>query len=93
MTHIEFVGACSLCDILMFFPIQVLVVVGIVIAVLITKLVAAAAIYSIVANIQNGPTVGDIVVSVVGACIQLVAIIIMNKIYEWLAYKLTTWGA
>ena len=73
-------------------PIQVLVVIGIVIAVLVTKLVAAAAIYTIVANIQNGPSVGDIAVSVVGACIQLVAIIIMNKVYEWLAYKLTTWG-
>lgn len=70
---------------------MVLVVIGVVVAVLIYRLVVAAAIYAIVANIQNGPSVGDIAVSITGACLQLVAIIVMNRIYEWLAFKLTTW--
>ncbi len=62
------------------------------VAVLIYRLVVAAAIYALVADIEFGPSVGDIAVSITGAMIQLVAIIIMNKVYEWLAYKLTTWG-
>ena len=66
--------------------------IAVTVAVLVYRLVVAAAIYAVVANISGGPTVGDIVVSVSGAVIQLVTIIIMNRIYEWLAYKLTTWG-
>lgn len=75
----------------LFFP-QVLLVIGIVISVLLYRLVVAGAIYAVVASFSYGPSVGDIAVSVSGACIQLVAIIIMNKIYEFLAYKLTLWG-
>ncbi|XP_064396523.1 anoctamin-7-like isoform X2 [Halichondria panicea] len=67
------------------------IVIAVTVAVLVYRLVVAAAIYAVVANISGGPTVGDIVVSVSGAVIQLVTIIIMNRIYEWLAYKLTTW--
>ena len=48
--------------------------------------------YSIVSGITGGPSVGDIVVSITSALIQLVAILIMNKLYERFAYKLTNWG-
>ncbi len=73
-------------------PSQAGIVIAVTVAVLVYRLVVAAAIYVVVANISGGPTVADIIVSVSGACIQLVTIIIMNRVYEWLAYKLTTWG-
>lgn len=62
------------------------------VAVLLYRLVVARAIYAAVASIQFGPSVADIAVSISGACIQLVCIIIMNKLYEFVAYKLTNWG-
>jgi len=67
-------------------------VVAIVVAVLIYRLAVAAAIYALVASLPNGPSIGDIAVSVSGACLQLVGILVMNKIYEFLAYKLTKLG-
>ena len=66
--------------------------IAVVFSVLLYRLAVAGAVYRIVSGISGGPSVGDIMVSITGACIQLVAIIIMNKVYEYLAYKLTNWG-
>ena len=56
------------------------------------RLAVAGGIYSLVSGSSVGPAIGDIIVSITGAIIQLVAIIVMNKLYELLAYKLTNWG-
>lgn len=61
-------------------------------AVLLYRLAVAGLIYQAVSGLPLGPSVGDIVVALTGACLQLIAIIIMNKIYEFLAFKLTNWG-
>jgi hypothetical protein len=66
--------------------------VAIVFAVLLYRLAVAGLIYQAVSNLPLGPSVGDIIVAITGAVLQLVAIIVMNKLYEFLAYKLTTWG-
>ena len=72
--------------------VQVGVVIAVVFSVLLYRLAVAGAIYRIVSGISGGPSIGDILVSITGAMLQLVAIIIMNKLYEFLAYKLTNWG-
>ena len=69
-----------------------MVVLAIVFSVLLYRLAIAGLIYRVVSGVSGGPSIGDIIVSITGACIQLVAIIIMNKVYEFLAYKLTNWG-
>ena len=61
-------------------------------AVIIYRLAVAGAIYRALNGLPLGPSVGDLVVSITGAAIQLVAIIIMNKLYEFVALKLTDWG-
>lgn len=61
-------------------------------AVLLYRLAVAGLIYELVSGLPLGPSVGDIIVAITGAGLQLVAIIIMNKIYEFLAYRLTNWG-
>ena len=61
-------------------------------SVLLYRLAVAGAVYSIVSGISGGPSVGDIIVSITSALIQLVAILIMNKLYKRLAYKFTNWG-
>lgn len=61
-------------------------------SVLLYRLAVAGLIYRIVSGITGGPSVGDILVSITGALIQLVAILVMNKLYEFLAYKLSNWG-
>ena len=66
--------------------------IAIVFSVLLYRLAVAGAIYRLVSGISGGPSIGDIIVSISGALIQLVAILIMNKLYEFLAYKLTNWG-
>ena len=66
--------------------------IAIVFSVLLYRLAVAGLIYRVVSGFTGGPSIGDIIVSITGACIQLVAIIIMNRVYEWLAYKLTNWG-
>ena len=71
---------------------QVAVVIAIVFSVLLYRLAVAGAIYRLVSGISGGPSIGDIIVSISGALIQLVAILIMNRLYEFLAYKLTNWG-
>ena len=71
---------------------QVAVVIAIVFSVLLYRLAVAGLVYRVVSGVSGGPSVGDIVVSITGALIQLVAILIMNRLYEWLAYNLTNWG-
>lgn len=66
--------------------------IAIVFSVLLYRLAVAGAIYRLVSGISGGPSVADIIVSISGALIQLVAILIMNRLYEFLAYKLTNWG-
>ena len=66
--------------------------IAIVFSVLLYRLAVAGAIYRIVSGISGGPSIGDILVSITGALIQLVAILVMNRLYEYLAYKLTNWG-
>lgn len=67
-------------------------VIAIVIAVLLYRLAVAGLIYQAVSGLPLGPSVGDIIVAITGAGLQLIAIIVMNKIYEFLAFKLTNWG-
>ena len=68
------------------------VVIAIVFAVLLYRLAVAGAIYTLVSGTSGGPSVADITVSITGACLQLVAILIMNRIYEYLATRLNKWG-
>ena len=69
-----------------------MVVFGIVFSVIIYRLAIGTLIYSRVSGTSLGPAVGSIIVSVTGAIIQLIAILIMNKVYEKLATVLTEWG-
>ena len=62
------------------------------IAVVIYRLAVAAAIYVLVNGLSIGPSVGGITVTLSAGIIQVVAIRIMDKIYTYLAYKLTDWG-
>ena len=71
---------------------QVLVVIAVVFLVLLYRLAVAGLIYRLVSGIAGGPSVGDIIVSITGACIQLVAILILNIIYTKFANILTGWG-
>ena len=74
-------------------PPQVGVVIAVVFSVLLYRLAIAGLLYRAVSGIAGGPSIGDIAVSITGAMIQLVAIIVMNRLYEFLAYKLTNWGS
>lgn len=56
------------------------------------RLAIAASIYILVNSLPLGPSVGGIAVSVSGAIIQLLSIVIMNKLYTSLARQLTNWG-
>ena len=67
-------------------------VIAVVFLVLLYRLAVAGFIYRLVSGIAGGPSVGDIVVSITGACIQLVAILILNIIYTKFANVLTGWG-
>ena len=71
---------------------KVLVVIAVVFLVLLYRLAVAGLIYRLVSGIAGGPSVGDIIVSITGACIQLVAILILNIIYTKFANVLTGWG-
>ena len=62
--------------------------IAVVFCVLLYRLGVAGVIY----RLPGGPSVGDIIVSITGAMIQLVAIIILNQVYERLALVLTNWG-
>ena len=52
----------------------------------------AATLYVYVSQIQGGPSVGDIIASITAAIIQLIFVMVLNIVYEFLAYKLTDWG-
>ena len=67
-------------------------VVAIVFGVLLYRLAIAGAIYVLVSDVDGGPSVGDLVVSMTAAIIQLITILILNKIYSYLAKWLTDWG-
>ena len=67
-------------------------VIAVVFLVLLYRLAIAGLIYRLVSGIAGGPSVGDIIVSISGACIQLVAILILNMIYTKFANILTGWG-
>ena len=71
---------------------QVAVVIAIVIAVLFYRLAVSGLIYHLVASITGGPSAADIAVSITGAAIQLISIVILNKVYEYLAIFLNNWG-
>ena len=49
-------------------------------------------IYRLIKNFPGGPSIADLAVSISGACLQLVAITVMNVAYEYLAIWLTKWG-
>jgi len=61
-------------------------------SVIVYRLAVGTIIYSQVSGTSLGPAVGSIIVSVSGAFIQLIAILIMNRVYEKLASVLTEWG-
>lgn len=57
-----------------------IIVIGIVFAVLLYRLAVAAALYRVVQNLTGGPSAADFIVLLTGSLIQLVAILIMNKV-------------
>ena len=73
---------------------QIIAVLGVVFAVLIYRLAVSSFFYRTISRLglPGGPSVADLTVSITGACIQLVAITVMNLIYERLALWLTKWG-
>jgi len=63
-------------------------VIAVVFLVILYRLGTGAVIY----RLAGSPGVGDITVSITGACVQLIAILILNTIYAKLAKILTNWG-
>ena len=90
--HVTTYVTCDSAVIRRLFSKQVLVAVGVVFSVLLYRLGIAGVIYRAVSGIPGGPSIGDIVVSLTGAVIQLIAIIILNRLYEVLALILNNWG-
>ena len=72
--------------------IQVSLVVGVVFCLILYRVAVAALLYIVVSQIQGGPSVGDLFVSITAAIIQLIFVMILNNVYQFLAYKLTDWG-
>ena len=54
--------------------------IAIVFAVLLYRLAVAGALYRAVQNLQGGPSAADFVVLLTGSLIQLVGILVMNKV-------------
>ncbi len=69
-----------------------LVSLAVVFSVIVYRLATGGTIYSLVSNISGGPSIADIVVSITGAIIQLIIILILNKMYTYLALWLTDLG-
>ena len=67
-------------------------VIGVVFAVLIYRLAVSTYIYRLIRRLPGGPSAADLITSVTGSVIQLMAIIVMNQIYERVAAWLTKWG-
>ena len=61
-------------------------------AVVIYRMAISTLVYQLISNFPGGPSIADLAVSITGACLQLVAIQVMNFIYEYLAVWLTKWG-
>ena len=72
--------------------IQVSLVVGVVFCLILYRVAVAALLYIVVSQISGGPSVGDLFVSITAAIIQLIFVMILNNMYQFLAYKLTDWG-
>ena len=67
-------------------------VIGVVFAVLIYRLAVSAYIYRLIRTLPGGPSAADLITSITGSVIQLIAIIVMNMVYERVAARLTKWG-
>ncbi|XP_065912183.1 anoctamin-7-like [Dysidea avara] len=70
---------------------MVMIVIAIVFAVLLYRLAVAGALYRAVQNVNGGPSGADFVVLLTGSLLQLVGILVMNKLYEYFAVQLTNW--
>ena len=70
----------------------ILMVVGIFLAIIIYRLAVLGPIYAIARHLIGGPSAASFISSVTGSVIQLLAIIVMNVVYEFAADKLTRWG-
>ena len=70
----------------------VIAVLGIVFAVLIYRLAVSSAIYRVFRKLPGGPSAADLITSITGSVLQLIAIIFMNQVYERVAARLTKWG-
>ncbi len=70
----------------------VVAVIGVVFAVIIYRLAVSTYIYRLIRTFPGGPTAADLITSITGSVIQLMAIIVMNQIYERVASFLTKWG-
>ena len=57
-----------------------LIVIGIVLVVLVYRLALGGALYRRVQNFNGGPSAADFIVLLTGSVIQLIAILIMNKV-------------
>ena len=57
-----------------------LLVIGVVFTVLLYRLAVAGALYRAVQNLNGGPSAADFVVLITGSVLQLVAILVMNKV-------------
>ena len=71
---------------------QVLAVLGIFLGVLFYRIAIAGLLYNALIGVSGGPSVADIIVSITGAGIQLIFIIVLNNIYGYLALVLNNWG-
>ena len=71
---------------------QVLLILGIVFSLILYRIALAALFYVTASQLKGGPGIADFSVAITGAIIQLTCVIILNKVYEFLAYKLTNWG-
>ena len=63
-----------------------LIVIGIVFAVLLYRLAVSGALYRAVQNLNGGPSAADFVVLITGSVLQLLAILVMNKV-SYVPYK------
>ena len=61
---------------------QVLIVIGIVFAVLLYRLAVSGALYRAVQNLNGGPSAADFVVLLTGSVLQLLGILVMNKVSD-----------
>ena len=57
-----------------------LIVIGVVFTVLLYRLAVAGALYRAVQNLNGGPSAADFVVLLTGSLLQLIAILVMNKV-------------